>query len=341
MDCVKFPSIEQFRHVIRNVQHKASFIGFDEAAGGAIHDNASRKPVLPFVGYVKLHGTNAGIVYQGGSVQFQSRERVLTVEADNAGFFAHMSARMGNVMALTNRITAAIGEPDTLAIYGEWCGQGIQKNVAISALTKMFVIFAVKANDTWLNVADLDLKDEAACIYNIANFPHFNLSIDFESPAEAQNELVRMTEQVEAECPVGKAFGQSGVGEGIVWRCTHPDYNSSNYWFKVKGEKHSESKVKTLAEVDVEAMRSINDFVSRAVTDARCEHALSYITDELQKPFEMTSMGDFIRRVFCDIAKEEADTIKTSGLTSKALGGPISNAAKRWYVAKLNESAMA
>ena len=40
---------------------------------------------------------------------------------------------------------------------------------------------------------------------------------------------------------------------------------------KVKGEKHSSSKVKKLASVDVEKLNSIKDFVDYAVTESRLE----------------------------------------------------------------------
>ena len=113
---------------------------------------------------------------------------------------------------------------------------------------------------------------------------------------------------------------------------------SPEYWFKVKGEKHSASKVKTLAPVDVEAVSQINDFVAMAVTEARLEQALHNLVNEQLKPFDMTSMGDFISWVHQDVLKEEADTLQASGIEYKKLGRPIALVAKRWFVAKLDES---
>lgn len=344
MEMVKFPSIEQFRHVIRNVEHKAQCIGYDSEAGKPVLDRLARKPTLSFLGTVKLHGTNAGIVYTGDEVQFQSRERVLTSEADNAGFYAHFANHPEAVKRLRDRIVSSI--PDVgfkrLAVYGEWCGGNIQKGVAISGLPKMFVVFAVKLDEDWVDgksFLQIPFDDVEASIYSISRFPVYYTAIDFENPSDAQNHLVGITEQVEAECPVGQYFGNKGVGEGVVWRCLDAGYESSNYWFKVKGEKHSESKVKTLAEVDVEVVKAVADFVEKSVTEARLEHGLQNLVSEQMKPFDMSSLGDFLRWVFNDILKEEADTLDASGLDRKSVSGHIAVAAKRWFIARLNQEA--
>ena len=50
--------------------------------------------------------------------------------------------------------------------------------------------------------------------------------------------MIEITEAVENECPVGKHFGVSGVGEGVVWTCVSEGWNDSGTWFKVKGEAH-------------------------------------------------------------------------------------------------------
>lgn len=326
----KFPPIEQFRHVIAKVARKAAFAGLD-AAGEPIYETLARRPMLRFEGTVKLHGTNAGIVFDERGTTFQSRERELSAEADNSGFFAHFAPR---IEALAN-LREAIGGEGT--VFGEWCGQGIQKGVAISSCPRMFVIFAVKVGEQWISLKDLGpLTDEAASIFSIENFPFYTIEIDFENPAAAQNRLVEMTNLVEAQCPVGAAFGIDGIGEGIVWRCVSPGWESSDFWFKVKGEKHSESKVKVLAEVDAEALFAANEFVERVVTDARLEHGLQNLRDEQQKPFEMESIGDFLRWVLNDVMKEEVDVIAASGLDPKKLGGPIAKKAKRWFIERLN-----
>lgn len=342
MTHIAFPSINQFRHVVQHVRRKASFIGLDDA-GEPIYNLAAKAPTLTFVGTVKLHGTNAAIVFSPEGIQFQSRERVLTWEQDNAGFYAHMQQHNGPMGALEdmylNVVDAVPGLAKnvlhTVAVYGEWCGGNIQKGVAITGLPKMFVIFAIKVNGDWISMDTTKLVYPEASIYSIEQFDDYVLTIDFEQPETAQNILASMTERVEASCPVGRHFGQEGIGEGIVWRCASNP--SSDLWFKVKGEKHSASKVKTLAPVDVEAVENLREFVAKVVTEARLEQGLQNLINEQAKPFDMTSMGDFIRWVHGDIVKEESDTAAASGLEFKKVSGLIAQAAKRWYVEMLNK----
>jgi len=52
---ISFPSIEQFKNVIANVNRKHNFVGLDEN-GDAIYDPSKPKPKLKFKGTVKLHG---------------------------------------------------------------------------------------------------------------------------------------------------------------------------------------------------------------------------------------------------------------------------------------------
>lgn len=76
--------------MIRNVRSNHDYQGSDEK-GYPIYQHTENYPTLKFKGTVKLHGTNAGIVNYGDRLEFQSRERVLSLEEDNAGFMRAMS----------------------------------------------------------------------------------------------------------------------------------------------------------------------------------------------------------------------------------------------------------
>lgn len=336
---IKFPSIEQFRNVIHQVKASHRYVGKDEA-GQPVYDHTRELPTLRFQGTVKLHGTNAAVVYDFASkeLSYQSRERVLTLEQDNAGF---MAAQMKNEAAWLEFLnTMFYPGVAKVAVYGEWCGQGIQRGVAVSELPKMFVIFAVKFIDQdgtscWAEPITGDQGfTEIPGVNDIEEFTTWELDIDFANPELAQNRMIEITQAVENECPVGQAFGVSGIGEGVVWTCVTPGWDSMR--FKVKGEKHSVSKVKTLAAVDVEAIQALKDFVDATVTEQRLEQGLDNLVREQLKPLEMTSMGDFIRWVYNDVVKEEADTIVASGFDPKKLGGPIANKARPWFTKRIN-----
>ena len=221
-----------------------------------------------------------------------------------------------------------------VVLFGEWCGGNIQQNVAITGLDKMFVLFQVDVHvkDTTPAVYT-DLKDvvspENLPIFNIFDFGTYSMDIDFNEPEQAIPKLIDKTEEVEKECPAGKFFGKSGIGEGIVWRGFH---EGNYYFFKVKGEKHASSKVKTLTAVDVERINSIKEFADYVLTESRLNQALENIPT-----LEIKEIGMFLRWVINDITKEELDTIQSNGLTQKEINPVISKKAKDWFIAKLNE----
>lgn len=252
-----FPSIDQFRNVIRGVGLKATYVGRDEA-GDPIYDGTRPKPTLTFRGTVKVHGTNAAIVITpdgagGLTVGAQSRSQELVAPADNAGFRAWVEATITPDLArdLYHQARATEGT-EVVVVYGEWAGKGIQAGVAVNALEKFFYVFAVKVitrvtevtdERSWIDIGHTPVTRFHSPSHRIFNATHFQthtLEIDFSAPEQAQNQLVALTEAVEAKCPVGAAFGVEGVGEGVVWECVTPGYEGLR--FKVKGEKHSVSR---------------------------------------------------------------------------------------------------
>ncbi len=328
----KFPSIEQFRNVVREVKTKHDFKGIGDD-GDPIYFHDTPYPVLDFVGTVKLHGTNASVVkYSSGEIRFQSRENEINPSQDNAGFAAYMSGQ--NIDGLFDGLPFN----DYFAIYGEWCGGGIQKGVAINGLPKMFVIFGLRIDDIWYDV--IDFSDDSFWkdnwnpinIYHITQFPTFRISIDFNYPQLSQNDLIDLTKKVEDECPVGKYFGNSGTGEGIVWTCV----GRSELVFKVKGDKHSVSKVSKPASVDVESLRDIKEFVDLSVQDARLLQGVDKLKEQ-NKEITEKSTGDFIRWVIGDVLKEEMDTIKSNGFDVGQINPIIARKSREWHFKYIND----
>jgi len=314
-----FPSIGQFRNAVKAERDWATY-----------HNVEPRKRT--YVGTVKLHGTNAGIsLTPDGELIYRSRTRVITPMDDNSGFASHMVKYEDIIRRIFSQIP---GNGEMLTLFGEWCGAGIQRGVGITNEPKLFAVFAVRIGDNWGDVALVGARPEAR-IFNILQFGQWKREIDFARPELVQNELGKLTEAVEAECPAAKSFGHSGIGEGIVWMPVDGDMRS-RYWFKVKGEKHSASKVRTLAAVDTEQYRLRDELVSTLVTENRMEQGLALHVSEFGHAVEMKSISHFLRWVFNDIAKEDADTIVASGFEIKDLGKPISDIAKRFYLGKVN-----
>jgi hypothetical protein len=238
---ISFPSIDQFRTVIMTVNQRCAL------------KQITDKPTLTFAGTVKLHGTNASVVYNGINMYAQTRDTILSLEKDNAGFARWVGENTLWQETLEGILTAYqttgfIGSADyeaerphakeahTVAVYGEWCGGSIQKGVALNKLPKMFVVFGIKflhagmvkengemvpgQIGTWLMPWDLAvatdmLKGVGIPLHCIEDFPTWLIDIDFNEPVQSQNRLGELTLAIEQECPVGKHFGVSGVGEGL------------------------------------------------------------------------------------------------------------------------------
>jgi len=324
---IPFPEIQQFRNTIRTVKERAE------------HDGVPL-PTLTFVGSVKLHGTNASVVFPAeGGFYCQSRSQIITPEADNAGFAKWANENEDAFQSIRRRLFRDFPLHTGFVVYGEWCGQGIQKGVAISQVTKRFVVFAISVlkdgtRDWVLPVFIPELVEPLLpCIYD---YPTWNIEIDFNKPEDSQNRLIELTQAVESECPVGRSLGVSGVGEGIVWWPLRSDFNTHGLAFKVKGEKHSESKVKTLAAVDVERLESIKELVDTVLTEHRLEKKLESL-EEQGHPVDIKSTGAFLKIVGTDVWKEEQDTIDASGFERNEIMGAIQKKAKQWWMEKLSK----
>lgn len=331
----KFPKIGQFRDVIQTTKHETNFNGVDEH-GEPIYVQRTM-PREKYIGTVKLHGTNAGINWDWNTneITVQSRERVITVDDDNYGFAQWVRSQETKFLSWFN---SRFDAGTNVTVYGEWCGGSIQKGVALSQLPKMFVIFSIHIQKGDLSLwyhADIADPPDIENVYSIFDFPTFEMVIDFNVPQVVQNDLIKITEQVEAECPVGKHLGVTGVGEGVVWSRVN-DYRP-DFTFKVKGEKHSVSKVKKLAPVDVERMNSIKEFIDSVVTMNRVRQAYDAVhLMNTERPTQKDT-GDVIRWVFNDIMAEESDTIEANGFEKKELGKPISDASRKLFFEILDE----
>ncbi len=340
---IKYPSIEQFKNVIKEVTNTTRYAGKDEN-GKNIYNN-DILPVLRFKGTTKLHGTNSSCVINNlGDISYHSRERTLNLQHDNMGFYVFGSQREKLFRKIREIVQEYFGRDDIdVCIFGEYVGKNIQKGVAVSELEKSMFIFDIQVINSdgedhyWLDLDQIvfdDILEELNKnnIYFINQYKTWEIDIDFNTPESVQNQLIRWTTEVGDECPVGKAFGISGLGEGIVFA-----HNSEKgrYQMKVKDSRHANSKVKTLAPVDEEMIHSVNEFANTYVTEARLEQGLFYLENELELEADIKNTGKFISWVVNDIMKEEHDSIIANNINVKKLSGAIGNIARQWYIRKI------
>jgi len=338
---VSFPKIGQFRQIIQDVDHMAHYIGQDEN-GEAQFDLILKNPVLRFTGTVKLHGSNAGVSFRKkDGIWAQSRSNIITPEQDNLGFAAFMEANIDAFEKLFETLSEHIKDEDTIiTIFGEWAGERIQKGVAINKLPRFYSIFAVKVSPDKENRYFLPdskwkhLKDHAHRIYNVLEWKIWEIDIDFNDAGKIVQTLSNIVEEVEKQCPVGKALGVEGPGEGVVW--VHHSEKYGTLRFKTKGEKHSVSRVRKKVSVDPEIQKSIAAFVDYSVTENRLNQAIEIIFTQNGEEINIKKMGAFLSWIARDIEAEENDVLLKSGLEIKQVNKAISEKTRKWFMEKLN-----
>ncbi len=330
MNHIPYPSIDQFRHAVRNVKARAQYVGKDEN-GDAIYNSLLPLPALDYQGTTKLHGTNFAMAKnkETGEIWFQSREQIITPERDNAGAARFFSGK--NLDSIFNNI-----EGSEIVVFGEWCGKGIQSKVSISQVSKRLVIFDIKADGEYLSADKVSkIKDHSLEIYNIYDYPTWNLTIDFNRPEDSQNKLLEITEDIEKCCPVAKAFGVEGIGEGAVWRCITPGYEDPKFFMKIKGEKHADSKVTTLKPVDNERVTRLRELAEKVTPVWRLEQVIEKACDLNNNGFlDLKKIGEYFKLVNQDIVKEESDVLAEAGVEFKDVVKYVTEISKKYFIEK-------
>lgn len=352
---INFGSIQQFRNIVKTVQMSAAYMGKDED-DQPVYNHLAPVPVLKGIATEKIHGTNAAVCFTDGEFWVQSRNNIITTENDNAGcaFFVEIN-KTAWMEIIRGLIT--LHKIDTskkiVSVFFEWSGGSIQKNSAVSGLDKRAIIFQHfkvseiepleegDVNDEpaqWFET--VGMHDPEANIFNVLNFKTWEIEIDFEKPTLSQNGMISIVEELEGNSPMGEAMGIKGnIGEGIVVTVC---YQTKVHRFKIKGEKHSESKVKTLKPVDEVKEQNKIDFANYATPAWRLEQAWQTvfgIDNEKESP-DIKMTGPFLKAVVNDVMKEEMDVLAERGLEPKEVNGLISKVARTWFMEELDKEIM-
>lgn len=362
----KWPSIEAFHNLFKTYFR--------------VHD-MQRFPEMTWRAKIKLHGTNAAVAYDPatGEIAAQKRTTMCKITDDNAGFAAwvarnetYWTEAFSNVW---NNICQAGDEATlidlgmTLIFHGEWCGPGIQKNTALTAVPhKFFAIYAIEtrltnpageihragedAGDSYMlydpelirDMLPRDNMDEVFTLpwYEVDNKP-FELTVNFyqskdviESKLNVINDQIA---QIEKSDPwVKKIWNVEGTGEGLVFypRNVELEWDAdrnflSHFMFKAKGEEHRVNKEKQAVQIDPEKLAKYGEFAEKFVTPARLDQAVNEACSGL---YEITRMKDFLKWMGEDIAKEAREEFIASGLEWKPIAQACSAKSSAWYKQK-------
>jgi hypothetical protein len=300
-DFHKWPSIESFRSVA--------------------HNSSGRGEVF-YRSKIKMHGTNAAIIFGPEGVAAQSRTRIITPDDDNCGFAAWLSNASLSVAQVE------------FTLFGEWCGQGIQRGVAVSRIDrKVFAAYAVKVGDAFITEPDIvksyapNHPDIFVLPWNGSLFPINFLAVSADTLATINAEIA----DVEKEDPwVLSTFGVAGTGEGCVYYPVteagtgialsvlneSPEYLGRRV-FKAKGEAHRVNGHAEAVSLKMAMVEGVPAFASFAVTEARLRQGLFEVCQDSPA---IQKTGDFLKWVQGDIRKECAEELSVFPDEGKALG---------------------
>lgn len=330
---IKYPSIKNFRETVKGVMYQNGRLE------GVKHK---------FLRTPKIHGTNASVVFnfKNGNIYAQSRNRVLTVENDNAGFAKWVDEHKNTLRNIQRKHIALSLDhhedlPDYFVMYGEWCGPGIMKGTAINQLSeKIFVVFdsvqvydyELEDEDFRLSTCGIDTDDDLTTytrpdigMYPVTFFDAKEVEIDFSDPSSVQDLLLEEVKAMDEQCPVAGYFNKKGSGEGYVYHSMH----TSRLSFKVKTDNHRVSKTKFVSKDELREMKDVEAFVGDICTNARLEQGIEYLR-EMGKPISATSTGTFIKWVVEDTFEEEGDVIEKSGLKPALVKSVLANVAREY-----------
>lgn len=340
----KFNSIEQFRHQFKALKDFIYFNGLvdDEPT----FDYTRTLPTVTVNCTEKIHGTYAGVVYTDNQLYAQSRNKVLAIGDDNAGFalFVEQHKTLLTNICIVLKSVHNLLDTDTIVLSGEWAGGSIQKNSALSGVDKKFLIFphfrVVHADESTstLPISELNLSSDS--IYSLTNFPEatFTTAIDFESELSINSFLELMESKIaaiEESSPVGRYFNRpNNIGEGFVCTFTATNYvgQSKQFIFKCKGEAHSNSNViKSQPAKPTEELTALNEFVDSICHSWRFEQGVVESCGTVDSA-DMKHMGAYLKFVTADTLKEENDLIIASGFEVKQIMSRINDRAKKYFL---------
>lgn len=295
-----------------------------------------------FFGTVKIHGSNISLIFtnDGASCQLYSRNRILSLDSDLYDCYRNLF--QVPLKEIVTQITEIHSEAWTqIVVVGEWAGKGIMKGVGVTQIDPKFLtIFNIRIDQKWQDILQyrtVGLREHR--IYNICDFPSYSMTVDLQDLKDverADKEMEAVAAEIDKKCPVAAYFGIDGPGEGIVYTYIPPSPTYHLYNFKVKGTSHKVVR-KPQKPIDKEALtlsQSVTAFVEYCITSARLDQGLAYL-EEMGKPIDSKSTGDYIRWVVMDVLKEEGWTLEERGLKEKDVKQALTNAAREGWTVRL------
>ena len=299
------------------------------------HINKIQNKLISYKAKIKLHGTNAGIVIANdGSIIVQSRTQKINVQNDNYDFAKYVKLHEDKFKTLSSN--------QDIVIFGEWCGKGIQKGVAVSQVDRFFAVFAILIPlEDKIIIEPNDIKSMLSSlnIDNLHIIPWFNdnaIQLEFNEQHSLHNDCVlnnlnNLILDIEKCDPWAKAiFDIEGIGEGLVFYPLTDSYEVyKDFVFKAKGELHRTSACKKI-QVKSDITNEI-DFVKLVLTESRLNQGALHILGESLN-FSKIFIKDFLHWIIDDILSECQEELST--LNVDVVKKECSRFAASWFIKK-------
>lgn len=337
-----------FPHIspLRNVQAYVAHVNTDPLVPARYQIT---RPVT-FKGSIKLHGSNCGVIWTpDGNLQAQSRETLLTAEADYKGFAKFVIEYTDHIQAIvTGHILPGLtGQARKVVLYGEWVGAGVvakPKGAAVAKFDpKHWALFAVGAvlgdepetQNVSHTLADVPSLARIGNVHKVCG--GWELTIDFNDPASLEAGMAtahRLTDEVTGQCPYGAHYGLEGAGEGIVWLPTGDLHGRTDLYWKHKSEAHAVVDTKTVRErppIETDVQTRIDAFVAATVTANRLDQGLDAL-EQQGLGVEKRNTGKFIQWLSADVERECALELAEAGLQWGQVAAAVTARAREFFL---------
>jgi len=309
-------------------------------------------------------GQNGGVTIEAGGVEAQSRS-IFLPKTSGLGELVQRNLEYFRNLFRPNEEGSVFPPYSRLCVFGEWCGPGVQKSVALSRLPNtIFAVFAVQMEDVILYEPDeitaflthngtIKLPDH---VYVLPwHTEEFVFDLANSAQVESQLDLVNaLTNAIDVEDPwVLKVFGVRGPGEGLVWYPINVDVGTyetetptqplkvravaedvyAAFAFKTKGEKHRVIATKLAAQTKPEVAADAIKYVALMLPEPRLQQGVQTVGG-----LDKKHISAFIKWVVGDVEKEGKDELAASGLQWKQVSPIISTKAREWYLHRINNA---
>jgi hypothetical protein len=237
--------------------------------------------------FPKIDGTNAVIFMQDGKLKAGSRKRELTLDADNAGFYAWVLSEEQSYF-----VEYFLSNP-THILYGEFLVPHSLKTYRETAWRK-FYCFDVYCTEkeTFLHFEDYAPKLEE---FGIEYIPPIAI-VEYPTYERIVSQLQKNDYLIED----GK-----GVGEGVVVK----NYGFTNKygrvcWAKIVSSEFKEKHAKTMGAPTLTEKKMVEqEIVDKYVTQALCEKVFAKI--EAESGFSSKNIPQLLNIVYYDLVRED------------------------------------